>query len=127
MARVSAAALLAATALPWEEVDVPELGGSVVVQGMSAAQRDEFESASMKGRGRKREFNQRNLRARLLVKCLVSEPGGAPLFSEAEAEQVGRIRSDVAQRLFNTAMKLCGLSDEDVEELGQPSETTGEP
>uniref|UniRef100_A0A6M3LTE2 Tail assembly chaperone n=1 Tax=viral metagenome TaxID=1070528 RepID=A0A6M3LTE2_9ZZZZ len=116
-------ALLNATVLPYEAVDIPELGGTVIVQGMTAGQRDSFESSLFKGRGRKRDVNMQDMRARLLVHCLVDVPGGSLLFTQADVPQLTKMRVDVVQRLFNVAQKLCGLSDEDVDELGKGSET----
>jgi len=114
---------LAATSLPCEQVEVPQLGGYLYVQGLSGTERDAFEATLTRRRGGKR--NLENVRARLLVRCLVDRPGGARLFGDSlvEVQRVGRIRVDVLQRLFDVAQRLSGLSDEDLDELGPPSET----
>lgn len=113
-------ALLAATTLPREQVQVPELGGAVVVQGLTAAQRDTFEASLFTRKGKHREENLANMRARLLALCLVDERGQR-LFSDADTTALGAVRADVANRLFDVAMRLSGLREEDVDELGSPS------
>ena len=100
---------LAATSLPCEQVEVPQLGGYLYVQGLSGTERDAFEATLTRRRGGKR--NLENVRARLFGDSLV------------EVQRVGRIRVDVLQRLFDVAQRLSGLSDEDLDELGPPSET----
>lgn len=115
--------LLGATALPCEEVTVPELGGTVWVQGMSGTDRDAYEASLWKERRGKRHLDLANLRARLLVRCVVDKPGGVRIFSESDVDALGLVRVDVLQRLFNTAQRLSGLSDEDLEELGSRAPT----
>lgn len=110
--------LLAATQLPRERIDIPELGGFVFVQGMSADDRDAFEASLVTGRGKKRDVDTHNVRAKLAVRCLVDEQG-TRLFKDHEAPLLGRIRVDVLQRVFDAAQRLSGIRDEDVDELGK--------
>lgn len=123
MGFLSRSDLLAACALPQEVVHVPELGGDVIVRGMSGAQRDEWEGSLMEGRGKKRRMNTANIRAKLVAKCCVDEAGNL-LFTDADTEQLGNARVDVLNRLFAVAQRLSGVSDEDVDELGSPSAST---
>lgn len=110
--------------LPRENVRLDELGGLIViVQGMSGKQRDEWESSLIKGRGRRRDVDTRNVRAKLVARCLLKEDGSR-MFGDDEADLVGEIRVDVLQRLFNVAQRLSGVSDEDVDELGKSSAAT---
>jgi len=121
MALITREQLLSATTIPQERIDVPELGGVVNVRGMTGRERDAWEASLMTGRGRRREVNTDNLRAKLVVKCLVDEQGQR-VFRDEDADLVGNIRVDVISRIFNVAQRLSGITDEDVEELGKPSE-----
>lgn len=118
--RLSAADIKAATNLPTEDVSVPELGGMVTVRGLSAADRDEFERQMWVQRGKNREFNLKNVRARLVALSLVDD-AGARLFTDDDVDALGLVRADVMDRLFSTAQRLSGLRDKDVEDLGHPS------
>jgi hypothetical protein len=119
--------LLTLVTLPREIVAAPELGAGVevIVQGMSGAQRDQWEASLIVGKGRKRDVSTANIRAKLVAQCCVSEDGRR-LFSDEDAEELGRIRVDVLNRLWNVAQRLSGVTEEDAEELGKAS-TTAEP
>jgi hypothetical protein len=123
MALLSKDALLKGTALPRETVYLKELGGEVIIQGMTGKQRDEWESSLVKQRRNRRELDTRNVRARLVARCLVNDDGSR-MFSDDEADQLGDIRVDVLGHLFEVAQRLSGVSDEDVDELGKPSAAT---
>jgi hypothetical protein len=115
--------LSAALELPIERVDVPELGGYVHIKGMTGAERDAWESSLVKGRGNKRRVDTTNVRAKLAVRCLVDE-SGKRLFENHEADLLGTIRTDVLNRIYEAAQRVCGVSDEDVDELEQASAPT---
>jgi hypothetical protein len=120
MAVLTKQMLLGATTLPQETVQVPELGGTVIVRGMTGAERDAFEVGLIKGRGKHREVNLQNMRAKLVAFCCIDDKGER-LFADAEVEALGNVRADVMNRLYTVAQRLSGLSDEDADELGQPS------
>lgn len=114
-------ALLAAVKrLPIERVDLPELDGFVFVRGMSGAERDAWEKSLIVGRGKRREVNTENVRARLAVRCLCDEQG-TRLFADDDAAVLGDLRVDTLNRIFETAQRLSGVSNEDIDELGKPS------
>jgi hypothetical protein len=123
MALLDKGALLKATALPRETVYVKELGGALIIQGMSGKQRDEWESSLVKQRRNRREIDTRNVRARLVARCLVNEDGSR-MFGDEEADLLGDVRVDVLSQLFTVAQRLSGVSDEDVDELGKSSGAT---
>ena len=120
MAFLSRADLLAAIGLPREPVRIPELGGDVLVQGMSGAQRDAWEASLVEGKGKRRRMNTANIRAKLVAQCCIDEAGNR-LFTDTDVEVLGTTRVDVLNRLFGVAQRLSGVSDEDVDELGTPS------
>jgi hypothetical protein len=113
-------AILDAQDLKTEPVDVPEWGGTVYVRTMTGAERDLFESTLMKGEGKNRKVDSANIRARLSCLCLVDE-SGERLFSDDEAERLGKKSADVLDRVFSVAQRLNGLSEKDVEELAKNS------
>lgn len=112
--------------LPWESVDIPQLGGVACVQGMSGTERDEFEASLVEGRGKRRDVNTENIRAKLAVRCLFDRPsnqGGKRLFLDHEADLLGAIRADILSRIFEAAQRLSGVTDEDIDELGKSSKS----
>lgn len=118
--------LLAAAAqaqLPAEPVDITLNGkaGRVWVQGMTGTARDAWERSLIVGRGKRRDMNTDNVRARLAVRCLVESPGGARLFTDDQATLLGKLPAAVLQPIFERAQRLCGVSDEDLDELGKSS------
>ncbi len=102
--------------LPRETVHVPELGGTVTLQGMGGRQRDAWERSLVVGKGRRRDVNTDNIRARLVCQCALADDGSR-LLTDEDAEWLGKLRVDVLNRLYSAAQKLCGVTDEDVEEL----------
>ncbi len=116
------AELLAATQLPRERVDVPELGAGkfIWVQGMSGTDRDAFEASLSKGpKGERR--NVLNFRARLCALCCINEDGSR-MFTATEVEALGRVRSDILTRIVTVGQRLSGISDKDADELGKNSD-----
>lgn len=91
----------------YEEVDVPEWGGSVRLRGLSAAERDEFEASV----GVSQDLT--NMRSRLVVNCLIDEDGNR-LFKTSEAKQLGEKNATVMNRLFDKCRELSGMSDNDL-------------
>lgn len=106
--------------LPRETVAVPELGGEIILQGLSGTARDAFEQGMIVGKGKKRDINLKNLRARLLVLSIVDE-SGARIFTDADQGIVGAWPAAVVDPLYAKAKALSGISDSDEDELGEPT------
>lgn len=111
-------AILGATALPQETVPVPELGGDVLVRGMTGSERDVFEAGCFEGKGKNRDFSMKDVRAKLVAFCCVDE-SGRRLFVDGDVEALGKVRADVVDRLFSVAQRLSGMREEDVAALGK--------
>lgn len=105
--------ILRASDLKIEAVKVPEWGGEVLVGTMTGAARDAWE-ASLIGKTRG-ETRLENMRARLLAAAAVDEKGNR-LFSEADAEALGRKSSAALERCVKVIQRLNGLSDQDLED-----------
>ena len=116
MALLKREEILGAGDLPTETVAVPEWGGEVIVKTMMAAERDAWEAANVKGRGKSARLEMVNIRARLVAATVVDE-AGALLFKPGDVEALGAKSGAAMDRVFAAAMKLNGLSDRDLEEL----------
>ena len=119
-------AILAAEDVKFEVVEVPEWGGSVRVRGLSGTERGRFEalvtSDDSKRRSRGTERRKIDLLAsvtsRLCAKCIVDE-SGKRLFSDHDVEQLGAKSAAAIGRVSEVAMRLSGLSGDDVDELAE--------
>ena len=102
-----------------EEVNVPEWGGTVLVRGMTGKERDAFELSLMTpGRGGRREVNPANVRAKVVVRCVVDDEGNR-LFTDAEAAEVGELPAAGIDRVYAVAARLSGMSESDQEEMAR--------
>lgn len=115
--------LLSATTLPEEVVELPELGPDrqVKIRGLTGAQRDAWESSLIKYKGNDRQINARNARARLVSMSAVGADGKR-LFSTADIEALGNLSAKIIQRMYEAALRVSGVTDEDVEELTKNSD-----
>lgn len=113
-----------ALVLPREEVEVTAWEGYVVLQGLSGRERDDFEASTIeyvkKKRGRQEPVPKvENVRARLVVRCVIDKDTGRRLLSDTDAEWLGDGPASVLQQLFEVASRLSGMSDDDLEDLTQ--------
>ena len=99
-----------------EKVAVPEWGGDLYVATMSGAARDAWEQSLVIRKNGKTEPNLENMRARLVVACLVDEAGNR-IFKDEDAAALGKKSSKVLERLAKVAQKLNGIGDTELEEL----------
>ena len=107
--------ILAAADLPLETVAVPEWPcGKVLMRGLSGTDRDAWEISLWEGQGGERRFVSANMRARLVVRCVVDE-AGERVFSDADAEPLGQKSGAVLDRLYDVARRLSGMQDHAVE------------
>lgn len=111
---------------PYEEIEVPEWGGSVRVRGMSGADRDAYEASIVEQRGNDRKINLANARAKLVARCLVDEDNRL-MFSSDDVRALGRKSARALERVFDKARELSGMSEDDVDKLtenfgGDPSD-----
>lgn len=110
MSIIDKATILSAQDLKRETVKVPEWGAQaeVIVQEMSALERDRFYLSTRKEDG---THDPVNFAAKLLVRCLVNQEG-ARLFVDEEAEPLGRKSKAAINRLFEVALRLNGMGEE---------------
>lgn len=98
------------------DVECPEWGGTVRLRSITGAQRDAFEQSCLIQKGRERRINMRNARAKLIIMCAVDETGGK-LFSDEDLAALAKKNAKPIDRLYGEAQKLCGLSDDDMDDL----------
>lgn len=122
MALLTRDQILSAADLKRETLDVPEWGGEVIVRSLTGAERDAFEDSVVKQRGKTRELNLRNARARLVSLSLIDE-SGSRLFSDGDVEALGRKSAAALDRVFAAAQRLSGLTENDIDELAKNSES----
>jgi len=99
-----------------EAVDVPEWGGTVLVKGMTGAERDRFEIAMIADPGKSTKVNLADMRAKLCSLTIVDE-NGKLLFTPADIKMLTKKSAVALQRVFTVARELSGIGDDDVKEL----------
>ena len=118
MKALDRAAILAADDLPIAKVRVPQWGGIVYVRSMTGKERDAFEAEQYRANVEHGDPLSENMRARLVVLCLVDKDGKREFSdSDEDIELVGAKSAASLDLVFSAAAKLNGLSSADVEEL----------
>lgn len=107
--------ILNANDLVREAVKVPEWGDEVIVSTMTGEARDAWDQSlfEVDEKG-ERKLSMRNMRARLLAAAAVDEKGNR-LFSDGDAEALGRKSSRALERCVKVIQRLNGLTDRDLE------------
>lgn len=123
-------AILRAVTLKTAEVKVPEWadpesGADVVlVQELRGRERDDFEASLVVDPGHGRAYKDvRNIRAKLVSRCIVDPDTREPVFTKDDVAALGELSAAALDRVYEAAAKLSGLSDEDVEEMAKNSGT----
>jgi hypothetical protein len=113
---IDRAAFLENTAIPREDVPVPELGeGAVVpVWGMTAGERTKFEQSMLGKDGKQNKAKLAEIR-QLLVVATCRNDDGSPLFTAEDVAAIGQKRADIIERIVNVAQRLSGFSGADLE------------
>lgn len=114
-------AILAATSLKTEDVEVPEWGGTVRVRELTGTELDAYQASMRQQKGKNYVLNEANIRAKLVVRSVVGDEGER-LFSDQDAAALGKLSAAALDRVFEVAARLSRISDEDVEEMAKNSE-----
>ena len=104
-------AILGADDLPFEDVPVPEWGGTVRVRGLTGTERDRFE---FKMAAAKDNPDQVEVRAQVAGRCLV-DADGKRLFTDKELSKLGAKSGAALDRVFDKVRDLSGMGDKAVE------------
>jgi hypothetical protein len=106
--------ILAADDVRKEKIAVPEWGGDVFLRVLTGTDRDRFEESYA-------DQKMKSFRIRFLLLALCDEDGER-LFSDDEADILGKKSSVVINRLFEAGWKLNAFTQEAVDALGEDSE-----
>jgi hypothetical protein len=115
-------AILAADDTAFEIVELPEWGGRLRVKGLSGKERDRFEASITETRGKSKELNLRNVRAKLVALTAV-DASGRRIFEDEDVARLGEKSAAALSRVYDVAARLCGLTEADAEELAKNSES----
>lgn len=113
------ATILTASDLPTEKVPVPEWGGTVLVRGLTAAERDAYDMSLVEQREGVQGIsltNMTNMRARLVARCVVDEKG-TRLFNDEDVEALGQKSGTPIDRIAEVARRLSGMLPEEKKAL----------
>jgi hypothetical protein len=105
--------ILAAADLPFEDLDVPEWGGTVRVQGLSLGALFAIDA----GATRKDGAIDTEKRVRAMLAASIVGEDGKPLFGEADLEGLSRKSAVVLRRLLAVVDALNGTGAGAVEDL----------
>ena len=100
-------AILSIQDLPFEDVDVPEWGGTVRIGTMTGAMRDAWEQSLVVPGQQKADT--RNIRAKLVAACAITDTGSL-LFQEADIPALGNKSAAALDRLAKVAQRLNGIN-----------------
>ena len=100
-----------------EVVAVPELGGDLLVQGMTAGERNQYEFAVIKQKKGATTFDVMQFRSTLLRFSLVDE-AGTLIFDDANKHLINGWPASVVERLVDVARRLSGIGEKDESDLG---------
>ena len=101
-----------------ETVHVPEWDGDVIVRTLRGDEYEHYEESLLGGRGRSRHVIYGEIRAKLLVACIVNENGDR-VFTEKDIDALKSKSAAALDRVWTVAQRLNGLSAEDIEGLAK--------
>lgn len=91
------------------EVAVPEWGGTLLVRGLTGAERDQYEASMIRWKGdSKIGADMANARARLVAMAAIDEHGKR-LFSDRDVRLLGEKSGAALDRVFDAVAGLSGL------------------
>jgi len=110
--------ILSAEDLKTEEVQVPEWGGVVIVQELTATDRDAYETSVVTVEGDDVQINALNMRSKLAALSMVDDAGGR-LFTQKDVVALGKKSATAVDRIVDVARRLSGIGDKRLEEAGK--------
>lgn len=122
MAYLTKTEILAAQDIQFEDVAVPEWGGTVRVKSLTGSDRDALEQTMLEGKGKDAMVNLANFRAKLCARSMVDEAGKL-IFRDLDIVDLGRKSAAALGRVFDVASRLSGFSQTDIEEITKNSES----
>lgn len=108
--------ILAINDIKTEELYIPEWDSWVLVRTMSGAEYDRYQKSILIGKGKNRDVNLTDARAKLVALVVVDETGKR-LFTDSQVTALGQKSSAAIGRIFDLGTDLAGITEEDIEEL----------
>lgn len=101
----------------YEDVPVPEWGGTVRIKRLSAAEKDSFEASltiiQQAGNKIVQRPNLINVRAKLAAACIVDD-SGAKIFEDGDIVDLGRKSGAALDRIVEAAKRLNRMTNTDL-------------
>jgi hypothetical protein len=116
MGTLSKEAILSASDIDYEVVDVPEWGGKVRIKTLTGDERDAYEQSLIDQRGNVLGPKLAGAQARLVALTAVDDEGNR-LFADSDVKALGAKSAQALNRVFEVSMRLSRLTQQDVEEL----------
>jgi hypothetical protein len=108
--------ILAINDIKTQELFIPDWDSWVRVRTMSGAEYDRYQKSILIGKGKNRDVNLMNARAKLVALTVVDE-NGQRVFTDSQINALGQKSSAAIGLIFDLATDLAGITEEDVEEL----------
>ena len=110
--------LFAATNPVIEYVELPSLKAGLYVRGMTALERDQFETMGMNKSGKLESQRLHGVRARTLLMGVCNKDG-SPFFSQSSADllRVNNLPAGVVDTLYKRILRLSGIGEDDQKEI----------
>ena len=108
--------ILAINDIKTVELYIPLWDSWVRVRTMTGAEYDKYQKSILIGKGKNRDVNLMNARAKLVALTVVDE-NGQRLFTDSQIIALGQKSSASIGLIFDQATDLAGITEEDVEEL----------
>jgi hypothetical protein len=112
--------ILTAKDIETKKLHVPAWGGDIYIKGMTGTERDKYESTVMQANGKDISVNMINARARMAAYTICDENGNN-IFTEADIKELTKKSAKVLDKVFEIAMKLSGIGENDLSELSKNS------
>ena len=96
-----------------EPISLPEWGGDAFIRTMSGTERDSWEMYASK---QMEKVNNVNIRAKL-ASITLCDKEGKRLFGDGQVDALSKKSAKALNRVYEAALKLNKLSDEDIEQL----------
>ena len=96
----------------------------MIVQELTAADRDAYEASVVKTDGIEVEIDSSNMRAKLAALSIVDEDGKR-VFTQKDVVALGKKAASAVDRVIDVARRLSRIGDKEVEALGEVSASTG--
>lgn len=101
-----------------QTVEIPEWGGQVTIQQMTAEARDQYEFSLLEKNGEGDYENTLcNARAKLVAACVLGPDGKRMFTTDQHIKALGSKSGRVLDRLFEACQKLNAITDGDIEEM----------